>query len=297
MRAAVTPPRAKPTLRRIDAHQHYWSIVFRDYGWLTPAMGPIYRDFGPTDLHPLLHAAGIDASVLVQAAPSEAETARLLAIARTPGSRVAGVVGWCDLAAADAAARVARLAGEPRLVGLRPMLQDIDDPHWILQPRVRPAIDAMAEHGLAFDALVRPHQLEPLLAFIERHPRLRVVVDHGAKPDIAARAFEPWASRIARIARHTAASCKLSGLVTEAGRGWRLEDLRPYVDHLLAEFGPDRLLWGSDWPVLNLTADHAHWVQASETLLASRSAAERAAVFGGNAITFYRLEPLPGPAA
>jgi L-fuconolactonase len=276
-------------MRRIDAHQHYWSLAHRDYGWLTPALGAIHRDFGPPELHPLLDAAGIEATVLVQAAPTEAETARLIALARQPGSRVAGVVGWCDLLAADAPARVARLAAEPLLVGLRPMLQDIDDPRWILQPALRPAIEAMVEHGLAFDALVLPHQLGPLAEFIARHPRLRVVVDHAAKPAIATRGLGPWAREIGQIAQHTAASCKLSGLVTEAGPGWLLDDLRPCVAHLLASFGPARLIWGSDWPVLNLAADYPRWLQASEALLAPLGAAERAQVFGGNAAAFYRL--------
>lgn len=277
---------------RLDAHQHYWSLAYRDYGWLTPALGPIHRDFGPADLHPLLDAARIDATLLVQAAPSAAETQRLLAIARHPASRVAGVVGWCDLLAADAAKQVVQLATDPLLVGLRPMLQDLDDPRWILQPALRPGIEAMVACGLAFDALVKPRQLSPLLEFAERHPALRIVIDHAAKPDIARRAFEPWAhdlARLARCRREAPLRCKLSGLVTEAGAGWQLDDLRPVVQHLLAEFGPSRLLWGSDWPVLNLAADYARWVDTSEALLSGLTPVERDAVFGANAVDFYRL--------
>ena len=129
---------------RIDAHQHYWSLAHQDYGWLvdTPALRPIYRDFGPAELAPLLDRAGIDGTVLVQAAPSEAETWRLLALAAQPASRVRAVVGWTDLAAPDAPVRIRRLAQEPLLKGLRPMLQDIPDPEWILQPRLLPAIEA-----------------------------------------------------------------------------------------------------------------------------------------------------------
>lgn len=280
-------------MQRVDAHQHYWSLAHRtQYGWLTPALGATYRDFAPGDLHPLLDGAAIDATVLVQAAPHGAETQRLLALAAAADSRVAGVVGWCDFAAPDAAGRVAGLAAQPRLVGLRPMLQDIEDPRWILRPEVAPAIEAMVEHGLAFDALVKPHHLDALLEFIERHPRLRVVIDHGAKPPIAARALQPWAGQMARIARRTGAWCKLSGLATEAGPGWRLADLEPFVAHLLAEFGPSRLMWGSDWPVLNLAADYASWMRASEQLLRALSQRERAQVFGANAITFYHLAPM-----
>jgi L-fuconolactonase len=281
-------------MRRIDAHQHYWSLVHPDYGWLTPALGAIHRDFAPADLHPWLDRAGIDATVLVQAAPTEAETQRLLAIAQRPGSRVAGVVGWCDLLAGDAPTRIAGLAAYPQLVGLRPMLQDLADPRWILQDALQPAIDAMADHGLAFDALVKPPQLDALLAFIERHPRLRVVVDHGAKPAIAAQGFDPWSQQMARIARETGACCKLSGLVTEAGPRWQLDQLRPVVDHLLDVFGPDRLLWGSDWPVLLLSSDYMAWWQASTTLLQGLSETERDQIFGGNAEAFYRLPSTGG---
>jgi L-fuconolactonase len=276
---------------RIDAHQHYWSLTHTDYGWLQPVpeLAAIYRDFTPVDLHPLLDAARIDATVLVQAAPSEAETWRLLEIARKPSSRVLGVVGWCDLLAPDAEARIRRLAAEPLLKGLRPMLQDIPDPRWILDARLTPAIDAMVQTDLAFDALVKPIHLAHLLECLLRHPNLRTVVDHGAKPAIAARAFQPWADDMARIARQTQAFCKLSGLPNEAGAGTAPSDMRPYVEHLLAEFGPSRLIWGSDWPVVTLACSYAQWVETSQTWLAPLSADEQAQVMDGNARAFYRL--------
>ena len=283
-------------MRHIDAHQHYWSVAHHDYGWLSPALAPIYRDFTPADLHPWLDAAGIEATVLVQAAPSAAETTRLVALAAAPGSRVAGVVGWCDLAAADAAAAVARRAAEPLIVGLRPMLQDLPDPRWILQDAVEPALQAMVQHGLCFDALVRTEQIDAVRELALRHPGLRVVLDHAAKPAIAGRAFQPWARHIARLARDTAVCCKLSGLVTEAGPGWTVADLQPYVEHLLAEFGPQRLLWGSDWPVLRLAGRYADWVQASDRLLQGLDDAARAAVMGANAIRFYGLDGRAGAA-
>jgi L-fuconolactonase len=280
-------------MTRIDAHQHYWSLAHSDYGWLepTPELAPIYRDFDPADLHPLLDEAGIGGTVLVQAAPSEAETWRLLEIARQPANRVLGVVGWCDLLAPDAAERVRHLAAQPLLKGLRPMLQDIADPRWILNPLLAPAIEAMVQCDLAFDALVKPVHLRPLLEFLLRHPQLRVVVDHGAKPAIAERAFRPWADEMARVARQTQAHCKLSGLSNEAGAGAPAEDMRPYVEHLLAEFGPARLLWGSDWPVMNLATDYATWHAATQRWLAPLSAEERARIMGLNAQAFYRLAP------
>jgi L-fuconolactonase len=277
---------------RIDAHQHYWSLAHRDYGWLadTPALHPIYRDFGPEDLAPLLDRAGIDGTVLVQAAPSEAETWRLLALAGQPASRVRAVVGWTDLAAPDAPARIRRLAQEPLLKGLRPMLQDIPDPAWILDARLRPAIQTMTALGLCLDLLIKPHQLDAALAFARAHPSLRMVIDHAAKPAIAHRAFEPWATQMARFAAETPVRCKLSGLVTEAGPGWDAAALRPYVDHLLQHFGPGRLMWGSDWPVLNLAGGYLQWHAVSDQLLAALSAADRACIQGANAAEFYGIK-------
>jgi len=277
---------------RIDAHQHYWSLAHRDYGWLedTTALHPIYRDFGPEDLAPLLDSAGIDATVLVQAAPSEAETWRLLALATQPASRVRAVVGWADLAAPDAPARIHRLAQEPLLKGLRPMLQDIPDPAWILDARLRPAIDTMAELGLRLDLLIKPQQLDAALAFARAHPSLRMVIDHAAKPVIAQSAFEPWATQMARFAAETPVCCKLSGLATEAGAGWDASVLRPYVDHLLRHFGPERLMWGSDWPVLNLAGDYLQWHAVADQSLAALSATDQARIRGANAAAFYGIK-------
>ncbi|NDZ12246.1 amidohydrolase [Variovorax sp. WS11] len=277
---------------RIDAHQHYWSLANRDYGWLadTPALHPIYRDFGPEDLAALLDQAGIDGTVLVQAAPSEAETWRLLALAGQPRSRVRAVVGWTDLAAPDAPARIRRLAQEPLLKGLRPMLQDIPDPAWILDARLQPAIQTMTDLGLCLDLLIKPHQLDAAMAFARAHPSLRMVIDHAAKPAIAHRAFEPWATQMARFAAETPVYCKLSGLATEAGAGWDAAVLRPYVDHLLRHFGPGRLMWGSDWPVLNLAGDYLQWHAVSDQLLAVLSTADQARVRGANAAEFYGIK-------
>jgi L-fuconolactonase len=276
----------------IDAHQHYWSLAHHDYGWLedTPALRPIYRDFGPADLAPLLDGAGVDATVLVQAAPSEAETWRLLALAAQPGSRVRAVVGWTDLAAPDAPARIRRLAQETLLKGLRPMLQDIAEPDWILGPALRPAIQAMTDAGLRLDLLVKPHQLEAALAFARAHPMLPMVIDHAAKPDIAGGAFQPWASWIARFAAETSVHCKLSGLATEAGPGWDVHRLQPWVEHLLRHFGPARLMWGSDWPVLNLAGDYRHWHAVSVALLDGLPFQAQTGIRGANAAAFYGIK-------
>ena len=277
-----------------DAHQHFWRLARGDYGWLTPALGPIYRDFAPEHLAPLLADAGIVRTVLVQAAPSEAETTFLLGLARE-WPAAAGVVGWLEFAAPDAPRRIAALAREPALLGLRPMIQDIADADWMLSPPVRRALEALSGTRLAFDALVKPGHLPNLLRLLERLPALRVVIDHGAKPDIAHWRpgdgdFRAWAAHLRRAAA-LGAWCKLSGLVTEAGPGWSVETLRPYVAALLESFGPARLMWGSDWPVVNLAGGYGPWRAAACALLADLPADEQARVLGGSAAEFYRLRP------
>jgi L-fuconolactonase len=274
--------------KRIDSHVHVWALARGDYGWLTPELAPLYRDFGRDDLAPLIAAASIDAIVLVQAAPSEAETHFLLAEA-SHDDRVAGVVGWVDMPASDAPARIAGLAANKRLKGIRPMIHDIPDADWMLRPELGPAFRALVAHDLAFDALVRPPHLAALRRLVDRHPDLRVVIDHGAKPDIAGGQFEEWAAAMTGFARDTPVFCKLSGLVTESGAGWSEDRLRPYVDHLVAAFSPARLLWGSDWPVVTLAASYDRWWTAANRLLAGLDEASRVRIFGGSAADFYRL--------
>jgi L-fuconolactonase len=272
----------------IDAHQHFWRLADRNGAWPPPELAAIYRDFLPPDLAPLLERHGVARTVLVQSMPNEDDTRFMLDLARHDPF-IAGVVGWVDLKAPDAAARIAALAADPLLKGLRPMLQDLDD-DWIADPVLAPAVATMVRHGLSFDALVLPRHLPALLAFAERHPDLPIVIDHGAKPLIADGVLEPWRSDIARLAALPQVCCKLSGLVTEAGPGWDVERLRPYVAHLLACFGPQRLIWGSDWPVLNLASDYAGWLAACAALLDHLDAPAKHAIFGLNARRFYRID-------
>jgi L-fuconolactonase len=274
---------------RIDAHHHVWQLERGDYGWLTPALAPIYRDFTLEELRPLLGRLGVGSTVLVQAAPTVAETEFLLEVAHASDGLVRGVVGWVELAAPDSDAILERLAGDPLLKSIRPMLQDIAEVEWILRSDVDRRIAVIEGLGLRFDALVKPPQLPALLRMIERHPDLALVIDHGGKPAIADRGWEPWATNIARLARHPHVVCKLSGLVTEAGSGWSPRKLRPYVDHLLACFGAKRLLWGSDWPVVNLAGGYQRWARASDEILAGLPETDRAAIFGDNARRFYGL--------
>lgn len=273
---------------RIDAHQHFWRIDARAGAWPPPELAVLHRDFLPDQLAPALAQHGVASTVLVQSLPSEEDTLFMLDLARRHPI-VGAVVGWVDLKRPDAAARIAALAADAKLRGLRPMLQDLDDERWIDDPALAPAVEAMLRHGLAFDALVLPRHLPALLAFAQRFPDLPVVIDHGAKPAIAHGAMEPWRTDLARLAALPQVHCKLSGLVTEAGGDWSAARLQPYVDHILGVFGARRVIWGSDWPVLNLASTYAGWVAASDILLAGFDEAQRRDIFGGNAQRFYRL--------
>ena len=276
----------------IDAHFHSWQLARADYGWLTPALAPIYRDVNVPDWQAQAQACGVTGGLLVQAAPTEAETWHLLALAERHPS-VLGVVGWVDWLAPDAAQRIQALARHLKLKGLRPMLQDIPDPNWILHPALQPLLALMAELGLVFDALVKPVHLPQLLTLAERHPRLSIVIDHAAKPDIAADRWQPWADDMQRLSEQTDALCKLSGMLTEAGPHPVPQVCRRWADHVLHCFGPSRVLWGSDWPVLELAGSYAGWWQACQEFTAHLTEAERAAVFGGNARRVYRLGVFP----
>jgi L-fuconolactonase len=276
---------------QIDAHQHFWRLDRGEYTWLKPSLAPLYRDYLPDELAPHLADAGVSATILVQAAASEDETRFLLEIAKaTPF--VAGVVGWVDMEAPDVVERLSALkkVGGGYLKGVRPMLQDIADPQWVLSPSLDRAFDAIEALELRFDALVRPIHLQPLLTRLEQRPDLKVVIDHAAKPPIGAGTNGDWSTQLAAIASHTSAKCKLSGLVTEARWDWRARDLAPFVEHIIETFGAERVMWGSDWPVLNLATDYRTWHTTAKQLIAGLPARERAMIFGGTAASFYGIE-------
>jgi L-fuconolactonase len=272
----------------IDAHVHCWQLSRGDYGWLTPALAPIYRDVGLADWQAQATPCGVTGAVLVQAAPTEAETHYLLQLADV-NDCVLGVVGWVDLMALDAPERIARLARYPKLKGLRPMLQDIADADWILQPALEPALHSMVKHGLVFDALIKPLHLSRIHAISQRHPGLQIVIDHCAKPGIRNAEFQPWANEIAQLATQPNVACKLSGLLTEAPAGATTQSLQPWVAHVLQCFGPQRVLWGSDWPVLQLAGRYLDWWLTTNEWLAKYSPAEQTLILDVNARRIYRL--------
>jgi L-fuconolactonase len=269
----------------VDAHQHFWDPARGDYGWLTPGT-PLYRIFGPDDLEPLKRATGVDGTILVQAAPTETESDYLLDITRrTPW--VLGVVGWIALDAADAPARVKARATDPLFLGVRPMLQDIAQHDWILEPKLEAALNAVAEAGLVFDALALSHQIGVVEELARRFPRLSIVLDHGAKPKLGdAAAMAQWRTDLAKLAARPNVCCKLSGLLTELPAGTAVSRLREAATMLFDIFGPRRLLWGSDWPVLTNAGDYPGWIALAREIVAAQDDPD--AVMGGNALRLYR---------
>ncbi|WP_433510774.1 amidohydrolase family protein [Nonomuraea sp. CA-143628] len=299
---------------RIDAHHHVWDLGVRAHGWLdAEKLAPIRRTFTLDRLAEHATAAGVGGTVLVQVLPDLAETVEFLALA-AESELVAGVVGWVDLTAPAVAETLAGLSsgqagqagqsgrpgGQPGRVGhagrsgglvaIRHGVQAEPDPGWLTRPDVRRGLAAVASAGLAYDMLTLPHQLPAAIETVAALPELTFVLDHLSKPPITSGQLEPWASRIRELAAHPNVYCKLSGMVTEADwTSWRVADLRPYAETVLAAFGPERVMFGSDWPVCLLAADYERVVSAAEELCAGLSAGERADVFGGTARRAYRL--------
>lgn len=285
---------------RIDSHQHFWRPTRGDYTWLradVPALAPLVRDFLPEHLAPLLQAHGVQQTVLVQAADAEAETDFMLELA-TAHDVIGGVVGWVDLASPDAVVSIERMARHPKFKGVRPMLQDLPDDDWIARMPRPDALQALVRRGLCFDALVTPRHLPSLLRFLQDWPQLSVVIDHAAKPPVGALgggAFATWRRHMTMLAALPQVCCKFSGLWGEAPQAAHhdvdaaVQAVRPVWDHLLDSFGPARLMWGSDWPVLTLAGDYAGWIAVSEACIGSLSADEQDHLWRGTAQRFYGL--------
>jgi L-fuconolactonase len=275
----------------VDAHHHVWDPAARPHAWLA-GLPALNRRFDLADFEHASAPEGVTASVLVQVLNSVAETEEFLALAT--GQPIAGVVGWVDLtspAVADELARLRELPGGRRLAGIRHLVQDEPDPDWLRRPDVRRGLQAVGAAGLTYDLLVQPTQLPAALAVTGDLADVRFVLDHGANPDIASGRHEPWASQITDLAARPNVSCKVSGLVTEAGPDWRPAQIAPYIDHLLDRFGPGRLMFGSDWPVCTLAASYGQVIALARDALGSRlGPAELDAVFAANAIAAYRLE-------
>lgn len=253
-------------MEKIDAHMHVWRLARGDYDWMTPDLGAIYRDFQIDDCWDEAKAAGVSQTILVQAAATAAETDYLLSLAEAD-VRVAGVVGWVDFEAPGAVQEIARRASNPLILGLRPMIADIPDPEWILAAAFTPILDAMARRGLVFDAHARADLIPIMTQLAKRHPSLKIVLNHGGKPQIASGNLSAWRNDLSALAACPNVTCKLSGLLTEAGPHKDDAAIGEIVEHMRACFGPQRILWGSDWPVLNLAGSYATWAAQSARLI------------------------------
>ncbi|HEX3491707.1 MAG TPA: amidohydrolase family protein [Streptosporangiaceae bacterium] len=282
----------------IDAHHHLWDPAARRHAWLDgrPALR---RRFGPDDYREAAAPAGVTASVLVQVLADVGETEEFLALAaasHAPGRDqvpVAGVVGWVDLCGPDVATEIARIhqqAGGDCLSAVRHLVQDEPDPEWLDRPEVRRGLRAVGAAGLAYDLLIRPAQRPAAQRVTAELDQVRFVLDHAAKPPIADGALEPWAAMMGELAARPNVVCKLSGLVTEAGTGWRPEQFAPYADVLLASFGPGRLMFGSDWPVCLLAGNYESVLGLARELVSPHmTSGELEAFFAGTARSVYQL--------
>jgi L-fucono-1,5-lactonase len=274
----------------VDAHQHFWKIDRGDYFWMDDSVSQIRRDILPPDLRPPAERCGVSASMAVQAALTVAETEFLLNLAAS-ASLVKGVVGWIDLESSQAAVVLKRLADNPFFKGVRPMLQDIEETDWVLRPDVIGNLAVASELGLTLDALVQPRHLDVLKKLAVALPDLKIVIDHCAKPVIrdGKDAGEDWRRGMALLAEHKQIYCKFSGLANEHGQGWSEHTLQPVFRHMLLTFGPERLMWGSDWPVLELAGAYEDWFACAQGLTSELAEKDRAQIFGETAADFYRL--------
>ncbi len=273
----------------IDSHHHFWDLSKFDYSWMGEG-SPLAVNYGPDELRPLIKAAGVDYTVIVQAAQDVDEARWLLEIAEQ-NDFVAGVVGWVDLTDPNVGETLDELQQSEYFKGVRHVWEGEDDPSWLYTSGALNGLKEIESRGLCYDFLVKPPNLPYVPQIMKEVPRLRAVIDHIAKPLIKDGAMEPWLSDIRKIATINGVRCKVSGMVTEADHeNWTADDLRPYVHHILGMFGYDRLMFGSDWPVSTLAAPYEKVAGTARELLASLRPREKDAVFGGVAKAFYRLD-------
>jgi L-fuconolactonase len=276
---------------RIDSHHHFWKYDANEYAWINDAMSVLKRDFGPTELAPLCKATGVDGVVSVQASQSLLETERLIRFAETE-SLVSGVVGWVPLASSGVGAELEKLALSPWLKGVRHVVQDESDPEFLLHTAFNAGIRRLREFNLSYDLLIYPWQLPATIKFVDMHPEQPFILDHIAKPAIEGSKYDAeWEANIRELAkREQVLGCKFSGIVTEVrDADWSADLLRPYWNVVLDAFGAERLMFGSDWPVILLRSAYATWVAAVEALTSELSAEQQAAFWSENVRRVYRL--------
>jgi L-fuconolactonase len=277
-------------MQKIDSHVHVWTLARGDYTWLTADLEDIYRDFSLDDVWTDARRTGVERCILVQAAASAEETDFLLSLAARD-SRIAGVVGWVDFEAGTAVSEIRQRASQAGLVGLRPMIADLPDLHWILKDSLAPALKAMSETGLVFDAHAHPQLVTVITELAQRFPDLSIVMNHAGKPPISTGELDKWRGDISALAACPNVATKLSGLLTEAGTRTDDDAIAEIVHHIAACFGHERVLWGSDWPVLTMAGNYLDWVAQSERLITRYFPANEDAIWHANATRIYLETP------
>lgn len=274
---------------RIDAHQHFWHYNPEEYDWIDDSMAVLRRDCHPSDLKPDLEAAGFDACIAVQARQTIGETRWLLELA-DQHPFIAGVVGWVDLRAEDVREQLATFSKNPKLLGVRHVVQAEPDDRFLLGPDFLRGVAALQEFGLTYDILIYPRHLPVAIEFVQRFPEQRFVLDHVAKPFIKAQTLEPWATDMRELAKFPNVFCKLSGMVTEADwTSWKPEHFKPYIETAVEAFGADRLMIGSDWPVCKVAGSYREVMSLVVHFLEEYPSQARESILGGTAQRFWRL--------
>ena len=274
----------------VDSHQHFWQVGRFDYPWMSREGEVLCRDYLPPALEPILRRCGVEKTILVQASNSLEETRWLLSLA-DQYPFIAGVVGWVDLSVRAVGQQLSEFIAHPKFKGVRHLVESEPADDWLIQPNVLDGLRTLASAGVSFDLLVHTRHLKRARTVAESCPELSLVVDHMAKPPIASGEVSDWARAIKEVAVFPNISCKLSGLVTEASwSDWRIEDLKRFVDTALEYFGPQRLMFGSDWPVCLLAASYDRVLESFQSLLADLNDEERSCIFSRNATEFYRLQ-------
>lgn len=277
---------------QVDSHQHFWKYDIQRHGWITDEMKVLKRDYLPIDLLPELNTNGMSGCVAVQADQSEKETEFLLELANQY-EVIKGVVGWVDLLSPDVSERLRYFSQFEKLCGFRHIVQSEPDDDFMLRPEFCRGIQALQEHGFTYDILIYARQLPAAVELVTKFPDQPFVIDHISKPSIRTKELAPWASLMRSLAEHGNVYCKISGLVTEADwHTWQAEDMLPYLDVVFETFGPERLMFGSDWPVCLLAASYTQVKNLVETYISQLSIAQKKAIFGLNAMRFYRLESI-----
>jgi L-fuconolactonase len=280
---------SKTGIVRVDSHQHFWQLSLGFYSWLTPKLEVLYKDFLPEQLIADLSTNDVSQTILVQAAEDEEEIYFMLGIAEV-NKFVAGVVGWVDMEASNVLEKLAHFCESKYFKGIRPMLQDIDDVNWLLKDEFTPIFEFMIKKQLTFDALIKDIHISNINILAQRHPDLGIVINHCAKPDLSKAPTDFWKNSLNNVATCKNIYIKLSGLLTEAPQGQVNVDLiQPYFDHIMTVFGSDRIMWGSDWPVMKLNGDYDTWVSLTQSLLKNYSFEDKGKIWAGNTQKFYRL--------